>query len=296
MAYEWVTWLAEVLRDGGVSVVEYPGWTTRGQDDGGFEPRALIFHHDASAAGPTPSEPAYLADLSHPGAQCWVAMDGTWHLIAAGRMWHAGTGQGWGVIPADQGNTYSIGVETDHTTGETWPSAQLDSIRLGMAAICKARRWDPAQAIAGHKEFAPGRKDDPDGVDLDAFRRDVADLITHPTTPDVRDEDDVKLYRDEAGAVFAGAPGVWYRVPNTEYETVLAGAGGLGEPGTVNARQRDVLRSAYLTMRPAPALDPAAFAEALAPHLPQVTAAQLVDALGAAHLVATTTVSVEPTP
>ena len=127
------------------------------------------------------------------------------------------------------------------------------------------------------------------------YSRVLNDWLTPQTTPD-RDEDDmVKLYRDPDGEVFAGAPGVWYRVPTDEYETVLAGAGGLGTPATVNARQRDVLRSAYLAMCPAPALDPEAFAAALAPHLPEVTAAQLVDALGAAHLVATTTVSVEPT-
>ena len=299
MAYEWATWLAGVLRDAGVSVVEYPGWTTRGQDDGPFEPRALIFHHDASAAGATPGEPDYLADLSHPGAQCWVDMTGVWHLIAAGRMWHAGAGPGWGVIPADEGNTYSIGVETDHTTGEVWPPAQLDGIRRGMAAICKARGWDPATAIAGHKEYAPGRKDDPDGVDLDDFRSDVAALVAHPT--DTRNGDDMVggLYQ-VAGEdqVWVGGPGYWRGLRNAEELDVLAGPGGYGPVRKVNARQRDVLRVNFMRMA-APVLDPAAVAAAVVAALPKTATGSGVtkaDVESAMRTVLVDGVGTEPTP
>ncbi len=175
-----LTDMADVLRAGGLTVQEHPGWKTRTQTDGPFAPRALIFHHDASAVGPSPTVPAYLADTSHPGAQLWVAYDGTWHTIAAGRMWHAGAGGGWGVIPAQAGNTFSVGVETDHTTGEPWPPAQLAAIIKGVAALCSHYGWDPAIAVCGHKEYAPLRKVDPAPMDMAWFRSQLAAIPSPP--------------------------------------------------------------------------------------------------------------------
>jgi hypothetical protein len=104
-------------------------------------------------------------------------MDGAWHCIAAGRANHAGVGGGWGVIPADQGNGYSVGVETDHTTGERWPDAQLQAMRVGTAAILTRLGAAPQGALCGHLEYAPGRKFDPAGLDMDAERRAVAALM-----------------------------------------------------------------------------------------------------------------------
>jgi hypothetical protein len=172
-----LTDLADVLRAAGLAVVEFPGWQTRRQTDSGFTPRGILVHHDASDEGPTPAEPAILANLNNTGAQLWVAMDGTWHVIAAGRMWHAGKGPGWGPFPRNDGNTYAVGVETDHTTGEAWPPIQLASIVRGTAALCRHYGWDPATAVAGHKEFAPIRKVDPDGINMDEFRGWVADVL-----------------------------------------------------------------------------------------------------------------------
>jgi hypothetical protein len=170
-----------MLRAAGCVVVEYPGWRTRTQTDGPYLPRAVMLHHDASPVGPSDSVPAYLADLSHPGAQCWVDTAGRWWLIAAGRMWHAGAGTGWGVIPAGGGNTYSVGVETDHTVGEAWPASQLWSLRRGTRALLAALGATPLDALCGHKEYAPTRKVDPDGLDLNRDRRIAAgqeDIVT----------------------------------------------------------------------------------------------------------------------
>lgn len=69
------------------------------------------------------------------------------------------------LIPTDQGNTYSVGVETDHTTGEPWPREQLLALLVGTVAICRYL-GTPAAAVIGHKDYAPGRKTDPDGITM----------------------------------------------------------------------------------------------------------------------------------
>lgn len=168
-------WLPGTLRAAGITVIEEPGWRTRGHD-APFTPRAVILHHDGSPAGPTPWMAGWLIggfasdSDEHYDAQVWVDYAGRWHMIAAGAAQHAGTGRGFGRIPADQGNQYSFGVETDHTMGEPWPPAQLASIERGFAAICQARHWDPDVSVAGHKDYAKGRKPDPDGIDMNQFR------------------------------------------------------------------------------------------------------------------------------
>ena len=200
--YEWATWLPEALHAAGVPVILEEGWATRGRPRsvGPFQPRGILWHHDASELGPSPEEARFIAltgrpaeDIPAPLAQLWVCCGckgahavGTWHVLAAGRANHAGLGDGWGVIRADEGNADAIGVETDHTTGEHWPAELLDSLRRGTAGIMARAGWNPLHALAGHKEYAPGRKSDPDGVDMDAARSRVAALIAelhHPSTP-----------------------------------------------------------------------------------------------------------------
>lgn len=202
--------LADILRAAGLVVIEYPGWRDRTQRDGAFSPRAVMWHHDASALGDSPGVPAMMANLDNNGAQVWVDRYGRWHLVAAGRMWHAGTGGPWGVIPAGAGNTYSVGIETDHTTGEDWPAAQLSSLRRGTAAIMRARGWSPWNALCGHKEYRVTNPD-PDGLDMDHERRAVAELIAHDLEDDMplTDEDVRKIldYQVERKGSYGG-PGV----------------------------------------------------------------------------------------
>lgn len=196
MSYTYATWLADALRAGGLKVVEHDGWKTRGRPAsvGNFDPKAIVVHHDASAVGPTPSEANYIANVGRPPgtpaplSQLWVDYDGVWHVLAAGRANHAGEGAGWGVIPANSGNTYALGIETDHTTGEKLPQGQYDSIVKGVAVLARYMKIDVRKAVCGHKEYAPGRKTDPDW-DMNQFRKDVAaeavaiELASHPVTP-----------------------------------------------------------------------------------------------------------------
>lgn len=185
MTYRRALFLADVLTRAGLDVTEMSGWKTRGRpaSTGGFDPRALVFHHDASAKGPSPSEAKFIAltgrppKIPAPLAHCWVDTAGGWHVLASGRTNHAGLGSGFGRIPKDSGNTYAIGVETDHTKGEAWAPGQLEAITRGFAALADAMSIDPMRSICGHREYAPGRKIDPSRVDMDAFRRDVATLM-----------------------------------------------------------------------------------------------------------------------
>ena len=179
MAYKRVLWLADVLRAAGLQVVEHDGWKSEGRPVtiGPFDPIGALLHHDASAKGPTPGEPAYILHGRpplEPGplAQLWVSYDGVWHVLAAGRANHAGLGDGWGKIKKDQGNSMSIGVEWDHTTGENVPVKTYESLVLGFAAIFAHTKWSIDHALCGHKEYAPIRKTDPD-LNMNAFRRDV---------------------------------------------------------------------------------------------------------------------------
>lgn len=170
--------LADALRAAGLVVVEFPGWKERTQRDGPFTPRGVMIHHDASALGDSPGVPAMMANLANDGAQCWVDRHGVWHLVAAGRMWHAGLGTGFGVIPANDGNTYSVGVESDHTTGEDWPVVQYHSLVLGTAVIVVylGKAVDVNSVVCGHKEYRRSNPD-PDGIDMDIFREGVHNAL-----------------------------------------------------------------------------------------------------------------------
>lgn len=168
MAYQRITWLPKVLRDAGIVVVLHDGWETRGlSTDRPFEPRAVVWHHDASPVGDSPGVPSYMIrNYETAGAQVWVDRQGRWHIIASGRAAHAGA-----VLAGKPDNYTSIGIETDHTSGEGWPDALLKSLRTGTAAIF--RFWNVSvDALHFHKTICdpPGRKVDPAGLDLTSER------------------------------------------------------------------------------------------------------------------------------
>lgn len=61
-----------------------------------------------------------------------------------------------------------------------------------------ANGWDPADVLTAHKEYAAGRKFDPDDIAMPSMRADVAALMTTPlrlsSTPTF-EEPDVKFFR-----------------------------------------------------------------------------------------------------
>lgn len=176
-------WLPRVLQTAGLQVSEVPGWQNRGHGDEGHV-SGIICHH---TCGPLHGEMLDLnvivagrPDLGGPLAQLALGRTGIFHIVAAGKCWHAGRGAWKGIT---DGNAHFIGIEAENT-GETagpradpWPVAQMDAYERGCAAILKHIGASVDMCI-GHKEWAlpKGRKDDP-SFDMVAFRAAVAKLM-----------------------------------------------------------------------------------------------------------------------
>lgn len=184
MAYA-LTWLPGVLRAAGCRVVEVDGWQTRGLGEIG-PIKGWCLHH---TAGPkkivgtpalgivTNGRPAFTANGRHypklagPLSQTYLAADGTWYIVAAGRSNHAGRGEWQGIV---NGNSELIGTEAENPgDGSAWPQVQTDEYVRGVAAGLRHLGLDDVFAC-GHKEYAlpRGRKIDPT-LDMIAFRASI---------------------------------------------------------------------------------------------------------------------------
>lgn len=172
-----LTWLPNVLRKAGLNVIEQEGWQTRGHGDMG-KVFGILCHHTAECrdADTEPSlkiitegRPGLAGPLCHLG----LGQAGDYYMVAAGKAWHAGPGVWKGVT---EGNTHLIGIEAENDgIGEIWPEVQLVAYAKGCAAIAKYCGFG-VQMVAGHKEWAPKRKIDPN-FDMEAFRKRVAGFM-----------------------------------------------------------------------------------------------------------------------
>jgi N-acetyl-anhydromuramoyl-L-alanine amidase len=79
-----------------------------------------------------------------------------WQFVSADdRAWHAGASSFQGRA---QCNDYSLGIELEGLEGDTFESAQYQSL----ASLCQALRHQyPIAHMVGHEHIAPGRKQDP---------------------------------------------------------------------------------------------------------------------------------------
>jgi hypothetical protein len=177
-----LTWLPEVLRNAGLEVIEVDGWQGRGRSFS--RPIAGIVHHHtatpATAKGDYPSLGVVRdgrSDLPGPLAQLGLGRSGTVYVIAAGIANHAGVGHWPGIL----GNSDTIGIEAEHpgTTSHPWPTVQL-AAWYRLAAALSDHLGLPTDRNIGHKEWAPGRKVDPIGLDMHAFRRAVDAIREEP--------------------------------------------------------------------------------------------------------------------
>lgn len=251
MSYRWATWLEPVLRDAGCRVVAEPGWSTNGRPGGVFEPRAVVLHHDASPAGETSNGADVIVNgrpgLDGPLGNLWLAYNGDWHLCGAGRANHAGEGS-WPGIPTDNANSYTIGIETDHTTNEQWSDPQREAAARGLTAILdymgvRGTADDLYRGLFAHKEYAPTRKVDPDPLDMDRLRAFLLDFTPGGAPVDTRQKSctasprglsgggvwrDLQFDDDEDAAggpyVIIGGPARWYSLTVQAYLS--------GPPGT----------------------------------------------------------------
>lgn len=166
------------LKKWGLKVEEKKGWRDRGRPYN-FYPRAIICHHTASGAssGNFASESIVTtgrSDLPGPLCQFLLGRDGTVMCIAAGYANHAGYGGPRAGIPENQGNTYAIGIEAENNgVGEPWSGPQLNAYYRLCAALLDWIDVKDVSKVFGHKEWAPGRKIDPAGLDMSKFRDNV---------------------------------------------------------------------------------------------------------------------------
>lgn len=179
----------DYLRAAGIKVQEHNNWRNNAPLGELPSRPKIVWHHDASPAGPSPGALDWIIgayNRQDASAQIWVGYDGTWHFIGSGVAWHTGN-----VMPGMPGNYEAVGVETDETTGETWSPALLNSLRKGTAAIASAEGYDPENWLHFHKTICkpPGRKSDPEGLELASERRTVRALMSgKPVSPEPSDD------------------------------------------------------------------------------------------------------------
>lgn len=165
------------LRKWGLKVEAEEGWRHRGRPYN-FYPKALLVHHTASNRNSGNMPSLGIVRDGRPGipgplSQVLLGRDGTVRMIADGYANHAGYGGPRAGIPANQGNTYALGIEAENNgIGEPWPKEQLNAYYRLCAALMDWLRINDVNKVIGHKEWT-SRKIDPAGIDMDKFRANV---------------------------------------------------------------------------------------------------------------------------
>lgn len=173
-------WLADDCRAAGLEVVEVDGWRTRGAELG--KVGAVLAHHTASARTAADTAVDRLLRDGRPGipgplAQVGLDRKGRVRLIAAGLANHAGAGSWRGV----SGNSRAVGVEAfNDGVGEPWPLVQLAAWDRLNAVLLHGLNLGP-ESLCAHREWAPTRKTDPQGLDMGQMRARAAAALNRPT-------------------------------------------------------------------------------------------------------------------
>lgn len=186
----WLTDLAHQLRAQGLTVVEVPGWKTRGYAGYGFYGLGGVLHHHTATgrAAFARSNMPTLNLLVHgrsdlPGPLCNLAFgrDGTVYVVAAGWANHAGRGSAPG-FPRDQGNGWLVGIEAESSGVAPWDWTK-DQLRVWpYLAAALERSYLSARAAhlrlqLGHKEYSSEGKIDPAGIDMNTFRASINKIL-----------------------------------------------------------------------------------------------------------------------
>jgi hypothetical protein len=193
----FLTDMADVLRAGGVRVMETPGWQQRAYPKwGGFQqmPTHVMVHHTASKTTVANDLNYILSSPLAPIGNLYLDRTGVVWMVAAGTAVTNGKGSStpWnGGVPDNEMNHWSIAIEAANDgIGEPWPKVQTDAYVALCAALCAAYKI-PTDHVRAHWEWAPGRKIDPAGPspwavgkqswNMDKFRSDV---VTHLSQED----------------------------------------------------------------------------------------------------------------
>ena len=168
------------LKGQGLTVRKVKGWKTRSA--GSFDPVGVCLHHTAtqSTSGDLPAAGVVtngVAGIPGPLCNILIGRSGTVLMVAAGRANHAGLGGPLHDIPKDQGNAHLVGIECENNgTGEPWPDEQRRAMTI-VSAILLERLGQPARMCVDHKQWAPKRKIDLGGIEMDDFRKQVQEKL-----------------------------------------------------------------------------------------------------------------------
>lgn len=163
----------------GYPVIE--AWSGHNQGAMGTIYGPMLHHTGTSASTPGDYPTLRIVRDGRPGLENSLCMyglgkSGTIYLINDKISWHAGAGSWNGVT---DGNGHFAGIEAEGPG--TWSAAQLDSYQKLVASILiEAGRdinWMPT-----HAQFAlpKGRKTDPTGIDMNAFKAKVQQYLANP--------------------------------------------------------------------------------------------------------------------
>lgn len=219
-----ILWLPQAMHQTGLPVYIVPGWDTRGKDT--FAPRGGVIHHDGYPPSVRTANALALlsngrSDLAGPLCHIWLDDDNEGtpeqgdpciYVVASGRANHAGAG-GWNGL---SGNTMVWGIEARNSggPGDPWSPRMLDAYHRVVAALCHHANHGP-EMVAGHREWAPRRKVDPQIIDLNDFRSKVKGILGNVASPVLPPP---VVVNDQAGSLlmyFAatydrnGGPGGW---------------------------------------------------------------------------------------
>jgi len=141
----WITDLADILRDAGLTVIETSvnaGWESRSRSSGGFPsmPLGIQWHHTASSADPEDDVYYQVNGQDNPIGNLLLDRDGQYWPIAAGAANTAGKGGpltlSRGTVAKDNANATTFAIEAaNNGLGEQWNQVQIDSYFAGSNAL-----------------------------------------------------------------------------------------------------------------------------------------------------------------
>jgi len=179
--------LARGLRKRHVPVVEIAGWSRRGHGPMG-DVKGIVLHHTAGPrTGNIPSLRVLVKGrpgLSGPLCNLGYGRDGKAYVVAGGLAYHAGKpdpaySTGVRRTHTSAGNSHLIGIEMESSGHGDWSAAQRRNLVPLLAALCREYNLSPSTIIA-HREWAPNRKPDPVGIEMDDLRAKVARELDAP--------------------------------------------------------------------------------------------------------------------
>ena len=154
-------WLPDVLRAAGLTVNEVPGWQNRGHGDEGKVLGVLCHHTCGPLHGDLPDLNVLIdgrPDLGGPLCNLGLGRSGQYWMIAAGKGWHAGRGIWQGVT---DGNAHFIGIEAENigtSNKDGSPQEPWPGVQMDAyrrgCAAILTHIGAPPAMCAGHKEYA----------------------------------------------------------------------------------------------------------------------------------------------